>query len=277
MTTRRESLKWAMATMGLFASGCSRGAGEPAAKPLDILVLGGTGFLGPHQVEPGLARGHRITLFNRGRSAPGLYGDRVEVLIGNRDARIDQGLNALKGNRRWDVVIDNSGFIPRHVRDSVELLSGRIDRYLYISTVAVYDPAGGAVLTESSPLRSLADPQAEELTWASYGPLKTECDRIVQTSLGAKATIVRPTFIVGPGDDSDRFTYWVERTARGGDVLGPPDAKSELQWVNVRDLCPWIVTLAERNVSGIFNAAGPATAVTGRRPSWHSRLLQSAR
>lgn len=271
MTTRRESLQWTFAALGLLASGCSRGAAESASKPLKILVLGGTGFLGPHQVEHALARGHRITLFNRGRSAPGLYGDRVEVLIGNRDARLDQGLSALRGDRRWDAVIDNSGVIPRHVRDSVELLKERVDRYLYVSTIAVYDPTGGSVLNESSALRPLSDPQAEELTWTSYGPLKAECDRIVQASLGAKATIVRPTFIVGPGDDTDRFTYWVERMARGGDVLGPPDPKIELQWVDVRDICPWIVTLAERNVAGIFNAAGPATVM-----NWEETLVTLA-
>lgn len=265
MMTRRETLKWAAASLGALASGLARGAGEGAPKPLDILILGGTGFLGPHQVEPALARGHRITLFNRGRSAPGLYGDRVEVLIGNRDTRIDQGLTALQGERRWDVVIDNSGYLPRHVRDSVSLLKERVGRYLYVSTVAVYEPGAGAVIDESSPLRPLPDPNLEDMSWANYGPLKAECDRVVQASLGAQATIVRPTYIVGPGDETDRFTYWVERTARGGDVLGPTDPRNELQWVDARDLCPWIVTLAERNVPGIFNAAGPVTPMTWKQ------------
>ena len=271
MMTRRESLKLAAAGLGALASGFARGAGESAPKALDILILGGTGFLGPHQVEPALARGHRLTLFNRGRSAPGLYGERVETQIGNRDTRIDQGLTALQGERRWDVVIDNSGYLPRHVRDSVALLKDRVARYVYVSTVAVYDPSGGAVIEESSPLRPLPDPKLEDMSWANYGPLKAECDRIVQAALGDKATIVRPTYIVGPGDETDRFTYWVERMARGGDVLGPPDPKNELQWVDARDLCPWIVSLAERDVSGIFTVAGPPTAV-----SWEQTLATLA-
>jgi 2'-hydroxyisoflavone reductase len=268
MMTRRESLRWAAAGLGVLATGLARGAVEPVTKPLDLLILGGTGFLGPHQVERALARGHRITLFNRGRSAPGLYGDRVEVLIGNRDTRIDQGLSALQGGRRWDAVIDNSGYLPRHVRDSVTLLKDRVRRYLYVSTVAVYDPRGGSVIDESSPLRPLPDPNLEDFSWANYGPLKAECDRIVQAALGNQATIVRPIYIVGPGDETDRFTYWVERMARGGDVLGPPDPKNELQWVDARDLCPWIVSLAERDVAGIFTVAGPATPM-----SWEETLV----
>lgn len=228
-----------------------------AAKPLDILFLGGTGFLGPHEVEYALARGHHVTLFNRGQSAKGLYGDRVEVLIGNRDAKIAPGLEALQGTRRWDVVIDNSGYVPRHVRDSVALLKDRVGRYVYVSTVAVYDRSAGAVMSESSPLLPAPSPETEEVNGATYGPLKAECDRIVQAALGAKATIVRPTYIFGPGDDTDRFTYWVDRVSRGGDILGPADPKAELQWIDVRDLCPWIVQLGERDQPGIYNASGP--------------------
>jgi 2'-hydroxyisoflavone reductase len=261
MTTRRQLLQWSAATLGVIVSDLARST-DDLAKPLNILFLGGTGFLGPVQVEYALARGHRVTLFNRGRSAAGLFGDRAELLIGNRDAKIDQGLTALQGDRRWDVVIDNSGYLPRHVRDSVELLKARVGRYVYVSTVAVYDPASGASFDESSPLRRLAEPQNEEMSWANYGPQKAECDLIVQQALGPAATIVRPTYIVGPGDDTDRFTYWVERVARGGEILGPTEPQNELQWVDVRDLCPWIVTLAERNVPGVFNAAGPASPTT---------------
>jgi 2'-hydroxyisoflavone reductase len=262
--TRRDSLKWAAAGLGVLASGVGRA--DPS-KPLELLILGGTGFLGPHQVEHALSRGHRITLFNRGRSGPALYGDRVEVLIGNRDSRIDQGLKALEGTRRWDAVIDNSGYLPRHVRDSAALLRERVGRYVYISTVAVYDPGGREVIEESSPLRPLPDPALEEMSWANYGPQKAECDRVVRQVLGERATIVRPTYIVGPGDDTDRFTYWVERMARGGAVLGPPEPAKELQWVDVRDLCPWIVSLGERNVAGVFTVAGPATPM-----SWEQAL-----
>jgi len=259
MTTRRELLAWGAALAALPSLGLA-GIASRAGKPLSILFLGGTGFLGPHQVDYALARGHRVTLFNRGRSAAGQYGGRAEVLIGNRDAKVDAGLTALQGERRWDVVIDNSGYVPRHVRDSVELLKGRVGRYVYVSTVAAYDFAKGPSFDEKSPLAAAPSPETEKVTGTTYGPLKAECDRIVQAALGERATIVRPTYIVGPGDDTDRFTYWIERCARGGEVLGPPDPKAELQWVDVRDLCPWIVDLAERDQPGIFNAAGPAKA-----------------
>ena len=249
--------------MSLSALARAQGqAVAPAAKPLDILFLGGTGFLGPHQVEYALSRGHRVTLFNRGKSAPDLYEGRVEVLLGDRDANIAPGLEALQGERRWDVVIDNSGYVPRHVRDSVALLEERCGRYIYVSTVAVYEPVAGANLDEQAALQPAPTPETEQVSGATYGPLKAECDRIVQAELGARATIVRPTYIVGPGDHTDRFTYWVERMARGGEVLGPPDPGFELQWIDARDLCPWIVQLGERDVPGIFNAAGPAQPMT---------------
>jgi len=270
--TRRDLLKWTAALLALPALGL---AGTPVARarePLDILFLGGTGFLGPHQVEYALARGHRVTLFNRGKSAPGLFSDRVEVLLGNRDANIVPGLAALAGTRRWDVVIDNSGYLPRHVRDSVELLKDRTDRYLFVSTVAVYVAPDGERIDENSELHAAPVPDTEEVTGATYGPLKAECDRILLAALGDKATIVRPTYIVGPGDETDRFTYWVERVARGGEVLGPPDPQAVLQFVDVRDLCPWIVDLAERDLAGVYNAAGPAEPVT-----WEQVLRELAR
>jgi 2'-hydroxyisoflavone reductase len=276
MTSRRELLKWTMAMMALPATAravtdAAGAAMDPvrAAKPLEILFLGGTGFLGPHEVDYALARGHRVTLFNRGQSAKGLADDRVEVLIGNRDAKIAPGLEALQGTRRWDVVIDNSGYVPRHVRDSAVLLKDRVGRYVYVSTVSVYDPAGGPVFDEASPLHPAPGPEVEKVTGETYGPLKAECDRIVQAEFGARATIVRPNYIFGPGDDTYRFPYWVQRVARGGDVLGPPDPKIELQWVDVRDLCPWIVQLGERDQPGIYNASGPEIPV-----NWQ-QVLQS--
>ena len=268
MTTRREVLGWTAAGLGMLASGVTRAVGvDKASKPLDILFLGGTGFIGPFQVEHALARGHKVTLFNRGRSDTTLFDGKAELLIGNRDPKIDQGLSALAGDRKWDVVIDNSGYVPRHVRESVKVLKGRVGRYIYVSTVAVYEP-GATNVVETSPLRALPDPKNEQMSWDRYGPLKAECDRIVQAALGKSATIVRPTFIVGPKDETDRFTYWVDRVARGGDVLGPPAPHNELQWVDVRDLGPWIVGLGERDVSGIYNAAGPTSAM-----NWEETLV----
>jgi 2'-hydroxyisoflavone reductase len=269
MTTRRRLMFQAIALIAMQKVGTGYAASaasaiDPAPRRLDLLVLGGTGFLGPHQVEYALARGHRVTMFNRGRSGAGMYGDRVEALIGNRDAKIDAGLSALAGTRRWDAVIDNSGYLPRHVRDSANLLKGRVGRYVFVSTLSVYDAAAGELIDEASPLSKSPDPPTEEMSWANYGPLKADCDRAVREIQGDAATVVRPGFIVGPGDDTDRFTYWVDRLSRGGDVLAPPEPSRALQWVDVRDLSPWIVDLAERDRSGVYNAVGPRTRTTWR-------------
>lgn len=242
----------------------SLAAGRPASgatadKRLDILVLGGTGFVGPNQIEYALSRGHRVTMFNRGQTAAGLYGSRVETLLGNRDARVDQGLKALEGRRRWDVVIDNSGYVPRHVRDSATLLQGRVGRYLFVSSISAYPLESGGSFAENNPLYPAPPAEEENATGENYGPLKAECDRLVRDVFGAAATIVRPTYIVGPGDDTDRFTYWVERISRGGDVLAPPDPGETLQWIDVRDLGAWMITLAENDTAGVFNAASPPT------------------
>lgn len=256
--------------MAVYAAGLK--AVETSTKPLDILFLGGTGFLGPHQINYAIARGHRVTMFNRGSNA-GMYGDAVEELVGNRDDKVDAGLSALRNDRRWDIVIDNSGYVPRHVRDSVELLKDRCGRYVYVSTVSVYDFAEGEVFSESSKLAELEDPSVEKVTGETYGPLKAECDRIVQKTMGDSGTIVRPTYVVGPGDHSDRFTYWVDRVHRGGEILAPASPDLWVQWVDVRDLSPWIVTLAENDTPGIFNAAGPASAFTRQGFMWGLRTL----
>lgn len=270
MTTRREFLSISAGALALQASGLA--AAIPATHPLDILFLGGTGFLGPHQINYALARGHRVTMFNRGSNA-GMYGSKVEEIIGNRDNNIDDGLSGLKGDRSWDVVVDNSGYVPRHVRESAELLKGRCRRYIYISTVAVYDFDVATVFPESAKLADLEDPSIEEVTGETYGPLKAECDRIVQNIFGDACTIVRPTYIVGPGDHTDRFTYYVVQANKGGDVLAPGLPDNEVQWIDARDLCPWIVTLAENNTAGVFNAAGPASAVNRSGLMWGLRAL----
>ena len=276
MTTRRNFIGM---TAGAFAAGPLLGmaasAGTevpPASRPLSILVLGGTGFLGPHQIEYAVARGHRVTMFNRG-SNPGMFGDAVEELTGNRDANIDSGLDSLRGDRTWDVVIDNSGYVPRHVRDSAELLKDRCKRFVYISTVAVYDFEAASVFPENAKLAELQDPTVEEVNGETYGPLKAVCDVAVREIFGDRCTVVRPTYVVGPGDHTDRFTYWVERVNRGGDVLAPAGPEREAQWVDARDLCPWVITLAENDTPGIFNAAGPASKVDRAGLMWGLRAL----
>lgn len=260
MTTRREFVAASAALLGATSA-----AGvtllQPAKEKLDMLFLGGTGFIGPHQIDYALARGHTVSMFNRGRNS-GLYGDRVEELIGNRDADIDDGLAALEGKRRWDVVIDNSGYVPRHVRDSAALLQGRCSRYIYTSTVAVYDFEKAHSVDNTGPLLAAPDSVTEQVTGETYGPLKAECDRIVQKIFGSAATIVRPTYVVGPGDSTDRFTYWVERFHRGGDIVCPSGPGQEANWIDVRDLCHWMIGLAETGTPGVFNGTGPASPVT---------------
>jgi 2'-hydroxyisoflavone reductase len=256
-TNRREMLALGAAAIAMPGMSGLFAAVAGASRPLDILILGGTGFFGPHQIKYALARGHHLTLFNRGHEdAATIYGNRVEVLIGDRDVKTSPGLAALEGTRRWDAVIDNSGYVPRHVRDSAQLLKGRVGRYLYVSTVAAYEGAD-PVCAETSPLRSLSNPENEQLTGQSYGEMKAEGDRIVREQYGPAAIVVRPTYVVGPEDNTDRFTYWVARAAEGGVVVGPRADAKNLQTVDVRDLCPWMVRLIERDMSGIFNAASP--------------------
>lgn len=269
MTTRREFIGAGAAILSASAAGASLKV-EPATKSLDILFLGGTGFIGPHQVNYALARGHNVSIFNRGKKA-GLYGGKVEELVGNRDAKIDDGLTVLEGDRSWDVVIDNSGYVPRHVRDSAELLKGRCKRYLYTSTIAVYDFEKQNSVDNAGLMYPAPDPTIEEVTGETYGPLKAECDRIVQQVYGDTATIVRPTYVVGPGDHTDRFTYWVERFQRGGDIVCPPDPEFGASWIDVRDLCHWMVRLAEDDTPGIFNGVAPGQRVSREQFMWGLR------
>ncbi len=178
----------------------------------------------------------------------------------------------MQGKRTWDVVVDNSGYVPRHVRDSAELLKGRCGRYIFTSTVAVYDFEKAQIIDNRGPLHEPLDPAVEAVTGETYGPLKAECDRIVQEIYGDEATIVRPTYIVGPGDHTDRFTYWVERFQRGGDVLCPPEPGYNIDWIDVRDLCHWLVRLGETDTPGVFNGTGPGQHVSREHFMWALRL-----
>lgn len=265
MTNRRQFLAASAALLSaprLAAAARTELEGvEPAEAPLDILFLGGTGFIGPHQIEYALARGHRVSMFNRGRRG-GMYGSRVKEYVGDRDAKVNEGLSSLEGDTTWDVVIDNSGYVPRHVRDSAELLKGRAKNYVYVSTVAVYDYEKERSVDRNGPLLPAPEPATERVTGATYGPLKAECERQLLDAWGEGVTIVRPCYIVGPGDTTDRFTYWIERMHRGGDVVCPAFPDHEVQWIDVRDLCPFIVKLGEDGTGGTFNGVGPASKVT---------------
>lgn len=275
MTTRREFLGAGAALLGASAAGAQLVI-EPASEKLDLLFLGGTGFLGPHQVNYALQRGHTVTVFNRGTKS-GLFGGKVEELSGDRDAQVGDGLKALEGKRTWDVVVDNSGYVPRHVRDSAELMKGRCGRYIYTSTVAVYDFDKQHHVDNTGPMRAAPEPFTEEVNGETYGPLKAECDRIVQAIYGDSCTVVRPTYVVGPGDHTDRFTYWVERFQRGGDILCPPSPDFAVDWIDVRDLCHWLVRLAENDAPGVFNATAPGQVVSREQFMWGLRLCATAK
>ncbi len=254
MTSRRDFLQ--VTAAGALGLGLGRlGPLAPRSAPLRILFLGGTGFIGPHQVRYAQSRGHQVTLFNRGHTAPDLFPG-VETLIGDRDGKLD----ALKG-RTWDAVIDNSGYVPRVVRDSAQLLAGNVGQYLFVSTAGVYQafydgswPAGG--VDESSPLAPLTEPGSEEVG-KYYGPLKALCEAEVRKAFPTGATVLRPGLIVGPGDPTDRFTYWVVRPAKGGEMVAPGTPKDPILYIDARDLGAFSVHLVEAKTTGTFNLFGP--------------------
>jgi 2'-hydroxyisoflavone reductase len=222
-----------------------------------LLVLGGTKFLGRHAVDAALDAGHDVTIFTRGQTNPELFPD-VEHLVGDRDGKLD----ALEG-RSWDGVVDTSGYIPRIVRQSAELLRDAVGRYVFVSSISVYDDFSRPV-DESSPVAELEDPATEEIMEA-YGALKAACESVVEEVYGARSARARAGLIVGPYDPTDRFTYWPRRIALGGDVLGPGSPDAPVQFVDARDLARWLVELAFNGPGGTFNATGPAEPLTFRQ------------
>ncbi|MDX2115298.1 MAG: NAD-dependent epimerase/dehydratase family protein [Planctomycetota bacterium] len=251
-----------------------------AAKPLKILILGGTGFLGPAVVEAARARGHTLTLFNRGRTAKRkeeLFGEKVfpdiEKLYGNRDPQkhatdddptSPKGLTALEGDRTWDAVVDTSGYVPRIVSASANLLKDRARHYTFISSVSVYTENGAPGGDESRPVGTMKDPTVEEmgLQFENYGPLKALCEQAAESAFPGRALNIRPGYIVGAGDPTDRFTYWPVRASKGGEMLAPGSADDPIQLIDVHDLGEWIVRCIENNTTGVFNALGPQTGLT---------------
>jgi 2'-hydroxyisoflavone reductase len=224
---------------------------------LKILVLGGTGYIGPHLVEYALARGHTVTLFNRNQRRPGLF-PKAEQLIGDRNA--PDGHAALKG-RKWDVVYDLPATNPKWVVGSTEVLKGNAKQYVYVSSTAAYKDFAQSYPDETAPEQ---DPAPIEPTTppAQYGPSKVRNEHTVKAAFGAGATIVRPGLIVGPGDLTDRFTYWPWRIEKGGEILAPGKIDDPAQWIDVRDLTEWMVRLGENGTGGVFNAVGPSTKAT---------------
>jgi 2'-hydroxyisoflavone reductase len=229
-----------------------------------LLVLGGTKFLGRAVVESALDRGHEVTLFNRGRTNPELFPD-VERLVGDRDG----DLGALAG-RVWDAVIDPSGYLPRHVRASAELLRGSARHYVFVSSISVYDLPSAPWIDESARVVPLVE-EAAGVTGENYGGLKVGCEAVVREVFPGAFANVRAGLIVGPHDPTGRFTYWPVRVARGGDVLAPGNPGRVVQIVDVRDLGAWLVQVAVDRIVGDFNATGPEPSLT------MGRLLETCR
>lgn len=257
--TRRRFLKTSLLGSAAVAAGIrpsaaeAQSTAESAANPLRILVLGGTGFIGPHMVREGLRRGHTIELFNRGRTDSELFPD-LQLYKGDRDG----GLSVLEGGE-WDVVIDNSGYVPRHVEDSARMLAPIVSHYLFISTISVYGDMTSGPIDEDSAVGTIEDETVEEVTGETYGPLKALCEDRVLSEIGAdRSTILRPTYICGPGDRTDRYTYWPVRTMRGGDMLWPGTPEDDIQIIDVRDLANFTIDCVEKKTAGVYNTVTPA-------------------
>ena len=282
MTTSRREFIQRSAVLGGGVAAASLGLSRlptratmlPFGEKKHILILGGTGFIGPKTVEAALARGHKVTIFNRGKREKYLpFGFEVEHLYGNRDPELPaddekdkdgkllhpdskpKGLEQLEG-RTFDAVIDNSGYFPRMVKASADLLSKNAKQYIFISSISAYDGSPAAGGDETAKLAELADPKVETMgkNGEFYGGLKVLCERAAEAAFPGKTAIVRPGYIVGPGDPTDRFTYWPVRISKGGDVLAPGSKDDPIQYVDVRDLAEWLVKLVEDGTTGTFNA-----------------------
>jgi 2'-hydroxyisoflavone reductase len=221
-----------------------------------VLILGGTKFLGRAVVEEALARGHQVTLFNRGETNPELY-PQVEKLRGNRDG----DLSALEGHD-WDVVVDTCGYIPRVVRASAELLAGHARHYTFVSSISAYGDFSEVAREDETPLIRIDDTSDESLDGDRYGGFKALCEQVVAEVFPGRSARIRAGLIVGPNDPTGRFTYWPKRVARGGEVLAPGRKGRQVQFIDARDLGSWLVDLGEREVSGTFNATGPEPPIT---------------
>jgi nucleoside-diphosphate-sugar epimerase len=259
-TSRRNFLKLSGLAVGALQLPGRAGRAGPAnpkpAKSLRILILGGTGFIGPHEVRYAIARGHKVTLFNRGKTNPGLFPE-VEKLQGDRSVG---NYLALTG-RQWDAVIDNPTTIPRWVRETAAALNGRVKQYVFISTISVYAKNDASDADESAAVLEAPEPESEDAR-KYYGPLKALSEKEAEKGFRGNATIIRPGLIVGPGDLSDRFTYWPARLFRGGEVLAPGDPTDPVQIIDARDLAEFAIRVCEDHTTGVYNCTGPGSKLT---------------
>ena len=256
MTNRRDLLR--------IAACAAAGAALPVALPATtkpgpgtktLLILGGTGFIGPHLTREALRLNWKVTHFNRGKhAANGVPG--VETLIGDRNGQLD----SLRG-RTWDAVVDDTGYIPKYVRMSAGLLAPNVGYCLYISSISAY-ASFAKPNDEQSPTGQLSSPDVEDVGNGNYGPMKALCERYSAEAFKGRSSIVRPGYIVGPLDPTDRFTYWPVRASKGGEMLAPGTPRDPVQIIDVRDLSAWMMKLVEARTTGYFNAVSPPGAFT---------------
>jgi 2'-hydroxyisoflavone reductase len=268
---RRDFLKTtalAVGAVGIGTTPLSALASPSPSRALRILILGGTGFIGPHMVRYARDRGHTLTLFNRGRTAPEMFRD-LEQLRGDRAA---SDLESLRG-REWDVVFDNASSNPTWTRESAQLLKESAGQYIFISTQSTYTSRAEIGMDETAPVGRPDLPREE---WRGYGPNKVLCEEESERAFPGRATIVRPSLIVGPGDGTDRWTYWVARTHRGGRMAVPGTPQDPMQFIDARDLCEWVVRLAENGTMGIFNGVGPGSPLTSAEMFYGIRAVTSS-
>ena len=223
---------------------------------MDILIIGGTRFLGRALVDSALERGHKVTLFNRGQSNPDIYPD-VEQIHGDRNTDIEK-----LGKRKWDAVVDTCGYFPRVVKLSAEYLADKVDRYVFISSISAYKETTEIGADENAPVATLEDPTVEEITGETYGGLKVLCELAAEAALPGRTINIRPGLIVGAHDPTNRFTYWPVRIRKGGDVLAPNSPEYPSQIIDVRDLADWTIVLIENGAAGYYNATGPDYPLT---------------
>ena len=256
MTNRREFLGMSAGAL-VGARAFAHGDDDKQPRQKTILMLGGTGFLGPQTVEAAIRRGHQVTLFNRGKTRPGLFPD-LEKLHGDREK---DDLKALEG-RKWDAVVDTSANVPRWVKKAADVLGSNIGHYIYISSISVYSDTSKPGTDEKSAVATIDDPTTEKIDGRTYGALKALTEKAAEAAMPGKVAVVRPGLIVGPEDPSDRFTYWPWRVSQGGEVLAPGSPDDPIQLIDVRDLGAFLVRLIEDKTTGVFNALGPDRTLT---------------